>query len=255
LADLNLIEYWCESAKWIPGTEIWEKQDTIYLCSALDFPACSLAFNLATDEHEPPDVYMARAKGFFSGRRKMFSLLLREHGDKAIIQYCKENKLFMVNQAPGMALDAPVEIAAVPAGAELRWAENAEAIQDFKQVVVEAYKDLAFPREVSEGYFAHPERVISPQTVIAVVYLEGEPVCTAMAMLSHGIAGVYWVGTLKKARGRGLAEYCTREVSNTAFELGARKVILQASPFGRPIYLKMGYREITRYPWFMCASK
>jgi predicted GNAT family acetyltransferase len=88
-----------------------------------------------------------------------------------------------------------------------------------------------------------------------VVYLKGEPAGTAMAMLSYGIAGVYWVGTAKKARGIGLGEYCTREVSNAAFALGARKVILQASKFGEPIYLKIGYREVTRYPWFICSSE
>ena len=74
-------------------------------------------------------------------------------------------------------------------------------------------------------------------------------------MFSHGIAGIYWVGTVKAARGRGLAEYCVREVGNAAFARGARKVILQASQFGEPVYKRMGYREFTRYPWFICSTK
>jgi predicted GNAT family acetyltransferase len=154
-----------------------------------------------------------------------------------------------------MVLDEPIKGGAVPAGAELHWVDNENELQGFKQVVAEAYKDLAFPQEVSESYFTHAQRVIAPQLVLAVVYLEGEPASAALAMLSHGIGGVYWVGTTKDARGRGLAEYCTREVSNAAFALGARKVVLQASKFGEPIYLKMGYREFTRYPWFICSSE
>jgi ribosomal protein S18 acetylase RimI-like enzyme len=133
--------------------------------------------------------------------------------------------------------------------------DDKNGVQDFKQVVAEAFHDLGFPKEASERYFAQAQRVISPYLVMATVYLKGEPASTALAILSHGIAGIYWVGTIKKARGMGLAEYCTREVSNAAFALGARKVVLQASKFGEPIYLKMGYREFTRYPWFICSSK
>jgi len=255
LADLNLVEFWCESSKWIPHPEILQQEDTVFINSALDFPGCSFAFNLALDATESPDAFLNRIKAFFAGRKRAFSLLLRGHSDKAIVQHCKENDMLLVTDTPGMVLDEPVKEKAIPAGGELRWVENERGLQGFKQVVAEAYQDLAFPREVSESYFSHAERVLSPQFVLAVVYLEGEPASTALAMLSHGIAGVYWVGTTKKARARGLAEHCTRKVSNAAFALGARKVVLQASKFGEPIYLKMGYREFTRYPWFICSSK
>jgi ribosomal protein S18 acetylase RimI-like enzyme len=154
-----------------------------------------------------------------------------------------------------MVLDGKINNNDIPAGAELRCVNDAGGLQGFREVVAEAYLDLAFPREVSESYFMHIERVLSPFSVLAVVYLNGEPSCAAMAMLSHGIAGVYWVGTRKNARGKGLAQYCVREVSNTAFELGARKVVLQASKFGAPIYPKIGYRTFTTYPHFVCFVK
>ena len=60
-----------------------------------------------------------------------------------------------------------------------------------------------------------------------------------------------WVVTLPEARGRGLGEACTRLAGNRAFELGARCMILQASSHGEPTYLRMGYREITRYRWYV----
>jgi hypothetical protein len=255
LSDLNLVAFWCESSKWIPHPEILNQNDTVLINSALDFPGCSFAFNLALDATESPDAFVSRIKAFFAGRKRAFSLLIRGHADQAIARHCRDQDMFLVADTPGMVLDKPVMEQAIPAGGELRWVEKEKTLQDFKQVVAEAYQDLAFPQEVSESYFSHVERVLAPHFILAVVYLEGEPASTALAMLSHGIAGIYWVGTTKKARARGLAEYCTRKVSNAAFALGARKVVLQASKFGESIYLKIGYREFTRYPWFICPSQ
>ncbi|MCJ7772380.1 MAG: GNAT family N-acetyltransferase [Desulfobacterales bacterium] len=255
LADLNLVEFWIESSKWVPHTEILYQKDAVLINSAIDYPGCNFAFNLSLEPYEDAESFLDLAKTYFARRKKGFSLLFRKHLDQKIIRYCKENKIFLVSESPGMVLDEPIADGVVPIGAKLHWVNNDDKLQGFKQVVAEAYQDLGFPKEVSEKYFDAAQRVISPQFFLAVVYLDNEPACTALALLSHGIGGVYWVGTTKKARGRGLAEYCTREVSNAAFDCGARKVVLQASKFGQPIYLKMGYREFTTYPWFICSSK
>jgi len=255
LADLNRVEFWCESSKWMPGTEIISSQDTVFINSASDFPACNLAFNMVEESDEGPADFLTRIKGFFSQRKSTFSLLLRAHSDQQIIQCCKDNKIFLMAEAPGMVLDEPIKSKELPSGARLRWVEDKKGVKDFTQVVAEAFHDLGLPIEITQGYFSRPERVINPYTILAVAYLKSQPAGAAMAMLSHGIGGIYWVGATKKVRGMGLGEYCTREVGNAVFDLGARKVILQASKFGEPVYRKMGYREITRYPWFICSSK
>ena len=41
LADLNLVDFWCQSAKWIPHPEILHTRDRVFIHAALDFPACS----------------------------------------------------------------------------------------------------------------------------------------------------------------------------------------------------------------------
>jgi hypothetical protein len=252
LADLNLASFWSESSKWVPKSEILYQNDMLLINSAMEFPGCNFVFNSSLEPYEEADFFLSQAKTYFAKRKKGFSLLLRGHCDQAIIQFCKDNKVFLVSESPGMVLDKPIEDGVVPDGAALHWVDNDLKLQGFRQVVVEAYQDLGFPKEASGKYFAIAQRVISPQFFLAVCYMDNEPASAALAFLSHGIGGVYWVGTTKKARGHGLAEYCTREVSNAAFACGARKVVLQASKFGEPIYLKMGYREFTKYPWFLC---
>ena len=76
-----------------------------------------------------------------------------------------------------------------------------------------------------------------------------------MLIFSHTIAGIYWVGTVSDARGKGLAETCVRAVTNEAFRRGAPLVVLQASKFGAPVYQRMGFTEFTRYPWYMYFVK
>jgi ribosomal protein S18 acetylase RimI-like enzyme len=255
LADLNLVEFWCQTAKCVPDSEIVHCQDGVFINSGLDYSGHSFAFNLAQDTGDRPEEFLARAKAFFAERKPLFSLQLRAHADKSLIQYCKDNKILLMSEAPGMVLDEPVKGSKPPSGTTLKWVGDKRGVTDFSHVVAEAFHDLGLIEAVTKSYFAEAERIVNPYSILVVVYLKGEPAGAAMAILSHGIGGIYWVGTTKKARRMGLGEYCTREVGNAAFDMGARKVILQASKFGEPVYLKIGYREITRYPWFICSSK
>ena len=95
---------------------------------------------------------------------------------------------------------------------------------------------------------------LKPHWRAFVVYEREQPVSAAALLLSHGIAGIYWVATSAAARGRGYGALVTRHVSHEAFKLGARVVILQASPFGEPSYRRLGFREFTRYPLFLAAK-
>ena len=95
--------------------------------------------------------------------------------------------------------------------------------------------------------FAVPRRTPPPHVVTVGAFDKGALVSGAMVIFSHGIAGVYAVGTAKEARGRGLADLVTRKVTNFGFDGGAPYVTLQATSMGEPIYRRMGYREIYRF--------
>ncbi len=95
--------------------------------------------------------------------------------------------------------------------------------------------------------------MLAPHVHSAVAYLDGAPVSVAQILMSHGIAGVYWVGSLEAARGRGLAEAVTRHVTNLGFDLGATNVQLQASSMGEPIYRRMGYEDLHRREFRLAA--
>ena len=107
------------------------------------------------------------------------------------------------------------------------------------------------PAQVTRKVFSVPARWLLPHLAYSVLYERDEPVSAAMLLFSHGMAGVYWVGTVPAFRRRGYAEAVMRHVSNAALDRGASLVALQATPLGESVYLRVGYREVTRYPWYL----
>ena len=88
-----------------------------------------------------------------------------------------------------------------------------------------------------------------PHLYTVLAYLDGEPVSGAMANLSHGIGGVYWVGTVPAA-GATLAD-ASRSTS-PAGPSTRSAVSLRASPQGEPIYRAMGYED--RYTGYLAPA-
>jgi GNAT superfamily N-acetyltransferase len=74
----------------------------------------------------------------------------------------------------------------------------------------------------------------------------GEPVASSLLYLGAGVAGLYWIGTIPKARRQGIATALTRHTLQYAQNLGYNRAILQASDAGVPIYLSLGFKAYCR---------
>ena len=112
-----------------------------------------------------------------------------------------------------------------------------------------AYTSLGMPPGVFSAVQCAPVRS-TPDTITVGAFDNEELVSGAQVTFSHGIAGVYGVGTALHARGRGLAELVTRAVTNIGFDGGMPYVTLLATSMGEPIYWKLGYRELYRFANF-----
>ena len=154
-----------------------------------------------------------------------------------------------------MFIEKTLEEKPLPDGVTLKHVTNKSMVNDYAEVVALSFTHLGMPEEAGRSIFSNPNAFLAPHLYAVVAYKDEKPVSCALALLSHGIGGIYYVGTIESARGMGLAEHCTRAVGNAAFEFGARLVILQASPYGEPVYKRMGYQESTRYCRFLCGSR
>jgi len=245
----NCIEFAREGARGSRSAGTIEERDGVLLfASGSDFPVfANGAYRLDPDVAADDVVELADA--WFAERGRGWSLGVTSWagGDQDLIDAAVARGLVPVTDTPGMVCDERVAEVATPEGIELRVISTEEDGVAFIAMCDAAYATLGLPQGIFPAMMASPMRP-PPPNVVTVGAFEGDHLLSgAQVLFSHGIAGVYCVGTAEAARGRGLADLATRAVTNLGFDGGAPFVTLQASSMGEPIYQRMGYRELYRY--------
>ncbi|HLK12461.1 MAG TPA: GNAT family N-acetyltransferase [Candidatus Binatia bacterium] len=247
LADLNYLEAMRDLTRRAGGTVVDEDGLLLYLAPHPLPVLCNGVFR--TDPRVPAADVLGRARDFFGRRKRGFSVMLRAHLDADLREAAVAAGLIQMGDMPGMVLDRRLPEVAPPAGVALRRVATAADVAAYAEVMSAAYATYGMPADVMPALFPRPDPLIGPYIVSYLAYWDGRPAAGAMTVVTHGVAGIYWVGTIPEARGRGLAELCTRAAGNAGMDLGGRIAALQASPMGEPVYRRMGYAEVTRYPY------
>lgn len=254
VGHLNLLEFARENARWAKRHTVVDEEGVLLFAGDTDFPAFSNGV-FRTDDRADPDGVLGRARDFFHPRGRGFSLWVRDlEVDTDLTRAAQAAAYGKLFDYPQMICRQRLEERAAPHGVEIRRVTDAEAFGEFAYINAQAYTVYGSPAEATASNFGRPDTFLSPHNAGFVAYLDNEPVGAAMTMLTHGIAGIFWVGTLEAARGRGIAEACTRVATNWGFDMGAPNVQLQASPMGEPIYRRMGYEDLYRYDFWLCPG-
>ncbi len=89
-----------------------------------------------------------------------------------------------------------------------------------------------------------------------VASLDGVPVGCATVFLGGGVAGLYHVGTVQKARGKGIGKAVTLAALEHARDLGVRNAILHSSKDGEVIYRQIGFEEVCKVRhWYFSKAR
>jgi GNAT superfamily N-acetyltransferase len=254
LGYLNLLEFARENARWARRHAVVDEPGVLLFAGDHDFPAyVNGAFR--TDDSADAGAVLTRAKEFFHSRGRGYSLWVRDLPvDADLAEAAAAAGHGKVFDYPQMICRTRFEDKPAPDGVDIRRVVDAQGVADFAGVNAQAYTVYGSPAEATASNFGRPDAFLAPHSAAFVAYFDNEPVGAAMTMLSHGIAGIYWVGTLEAARGKGIAEACTRVATNWGFDTGAPNVQLQASPMGEPIYRRMGYEDLYRFDFYLCAG-
>jgi GNAT superfamily N-acetyltransferase len=246
-AHLNLVESSRRLFELDPGAVIDAGDGRLLGAGSATHPVVSnAAFRI--DDLLDPELLLSEAARFFGERGRGFALWARSGApeDDELIAAAEAEGFRSVYEMPEMLLGGRAEEAPLPDGVELRRLSTAEEAAEYWRIAAASYESIGFPPEAFVAYEGL-EHLEGDDAAVFLAHLEGRPVSIAMTIVSHGVAGIYWVGSLSEARGRGLGRAVTAAAINAGFDLGADVASLQASPMGEPIYRAMGFEAIYDY--------
>jgi ribosomal protein S18 acetylase RimI-like enzyme len=252
---LNLIESSRRLSALDPGTSFEVVPGGLFAATSLEHPVIGNAAFRCEDEADPTEL-LERAREFFGGLGRGFALWARAGvaADDDLLVAAGSAGIESVYEMPEMVLRRRVEKLRPPPGAELRRVETEPDLLSFWDVAGGAYASLGFPPELFAANRSSRALLDDPDAAAFLALLGGEPVAIALTIVTHGVAGIYWVGTLEGARGSGLGRAVTAAATNAGFDLGAEIASLQASHMGRPVYEAMGYETIYDYRLLLSPS-
>lgn len=144
--------------------------------------------------------------------------------------------------APGMVLDPIPDLTDVHAGIEIEPVSESN-YEAFACII----SSIFAPAETVRMIF--PLNMVTGDHVrVMMASLDGEIVGTAMAVRTGDLAGIYSVGTLEHARGRGVGRAVTAAAIEAAANgWGVKRIFLQSSQMGLSVYESLGFRTVASY--------
>ena len=185
---------------------------------------------------------IARAIEFFSAEPAGFIVLVRRPDDEDIERAALAEGFRAGWTEQPMALKAAPQASEIAGDIEFRVVADERAVADYGRVVALANDDPG-ERERAPLLF-HDATILAPHIAAFVAYMGTEPIGCAMTLVSHRVAGVFYVATVPQARRRGLGEALTRIATRAGFEMGADAAWLGASEMGARLYRRIGFEPL-----------
>lgn len=254
LADANLLAALRAHARWQEPCTCVEDGGVLLIAGPNDLAVPFRNGVARVDARVPAARVLQQAQDFFAARGRGYTVLARAGRDQDLIDTLSAAGMAPVADSPCMLIEDPVPALPLPAGLRIERMTQPRHVLDAVHINAEAYEALRLPAVETRLFFARPQEVLRSPVIGFVAYRDEAPVATALTLLSGEGAGVYWVGTAAASRRSGLGELCSRLATNAGFASGARVVTLQASPYGEPIYRRLGYRAYDRQLRFRFAA-
>ena len=242
-----------------PEAEIYSGEDVCWCLTDVAFPTCNPIIHVRLKPEAVDgflDSIIARAR---ERKINLHCWITEDTRPANLAEYLTSHKFTTMGEAAGMAIDLQ----------EMNGADRAPA--DFRIIEVKDNATLETWCRVAATGFGVPEPAL-PSIIqwfskdielkqplrFYLGLLDGKPVATSMYYLGAGVAGLYFVATLEEARNQGIGFAITQKPLLDARELGYRVGILQASKMGKPVYLRLGFKEystIGSYSWIYETNK
>jgi ribosomal protein S18 acetylase RimI-like enzyme len=236
-AVLNEQELWREMVRWSGGL-IQEERGLLFVAGPSSYLRVAIRMDPAVDGARA----VRRAGEFFGVSEGGHIVLVREPDDADLARAALAAGYAAAWTERPMALHEPPAASPRIPDVDVRAVTTPDEVVDYGTVVAAANDDPG-ERERA-GLLFHDTTILAPHIAAFVAYIDGAPVSCAMTLVSHGVAGVFYVATVESARRRGFGDALTRTAARAGFDLGARAAWLGASEMGAGLYRRIGFADL-----------
>jgi ribosomal protein S18 acetylase RimI-like enzyme len=234
---LNEQELWRDMVRWSGGL-IHEEDGLLFVAGPSSYLRVAIRLDGAVDGAGA----VRRAGEFFAAFEGDHIVLVREPTDADLANAARAAEYTPAWTERPMALHDPPEPSPLAGDIDVRVVSTTEEVLAYGTVVADANDDPG-ERERA-GLLFHDRTILAPHIAAFVAYIDDAPAACAMTLVSHGVAGVFYVATVENARRRGLGDALTRMAAGAGFALGARAAWLGASDMGADLYRRIGFSDL-----------
>jgi len=174
------------------------------------------------------------------------SLLMTESDFYSEVKECLESESFtnFYNQV-GMALHLDqLELSQNKIHSNIKILNNTFELNKWIKVIKEIFGS-------DKNSFLYEKYLSDNDFTFFAYYLDDKIIGTALLYISNNVAGIHMVGTLHDYRKKGIGSEITKLAFDFARQQGATIGVLQASPMGKTVYEKIGFKEYSKIAHWM----
>jgi GNAT superfamily N-acetyltransferase len=242
--DHNMVGFYVESRS-RPWADIKVDDDVVWGSTGLPIQAFNGAVG-ATFRPETADARIETVLDYFRELRLDMSWWVGPTSPAWLGERLVAHGLMPDYVAPGMAMSLEGWSAApLPEGLTIEVTRDAATFHEAMDVMFEAFE---MPRDVQplfEERFGDYSFGPRAQQRTYLARFDGRPVATSLSAPLDGVVGIYNVATVAAARRRGAGSAITAAAMADARAQGATWAILESSDMGRPVYERLGFRQVT----------
>lgn len=224
--------------------EVLDARDLYITNTGLPVPDFNLVFPKRPDYRV--EKTLDKAAAYFDAKGLPYRVSVRADRADACRALLARRGFLEGKAIPGMVLAPIPEAPPLVEGLAVRRVDDARTLEDFRQT---AFEGFGLP-VAGAPLFLTEEFLALPNAALFVGYAADEPASTAALVCTEDVAGIYWVATRERFRGRGYGEALTWQAVAAGRDAGCPVASLQASELGRPVYARMGFVHDRDYVHF-----
>jgi len=242
--DLNQIEQH-SSLGLQPGSNLFQDQDMTWFSSKVRHPIFNGVLEARLDPAKAETIIRDKLRYFQARNKPMMWWTGPVSSPSDLGRLLLRNRFIHAGDQPGMAVDLDTLDQALsrPEGFTTELVRNDDHLKDWLTIV---RKGFDLPRFAAEALFDYFTGLGFKENATRRNYLgrlHGKPVASSTLFLGSGVAGIYYVATLPRARRRGVAAVMTLTPCLEAREMSYKIGILQSSQMAVNIYRRLGFKE------------